>query len=69
MARKNRRNPSYLDDDDRRFFLKTLAQACEKTGWRVPAWVLMSNHYHLFVETPEPNLVDGMEWLQKQGLQ
>jgi putative transposase len=64
MARGNRRNPIYLDDDDRRFFLKTLAQTCEKTGWRVHAWVLMSNHYHLFVETPEPNLVDGMKWLQ-----
>jgi putative transposase len=43
MARGNRRNPIYLDDDDRRFFLKTLAQTCEKTGWRVHAWVLMSN--------------------------
>jgi hypothetical protein len=34
------------------------------TGWRVHAWVLMSNHYHLFIETPEPNLVAGMSWLQ-----
>ncbi|HEY5891716.1 MAG TPA: hypothetical protein VIT91_00670, partial [Chthoniobacterales bacterium] len=34
------------------------------TGWRVHAWVLMSNHYHLFIETPEPNLVTGMKWLQ-----
>src|SRR5687767_6053373 len=24
----------------------------------------MRNHYHLAVETPEPNLVDGMHWLQ-----
>jgi hypothetical protein len=34
------------------------------TGWRVHAWVLLSNHYHLFVETPEANLVAGMQWLQ-----
>ncbi len=34
------------------------------TGWRVHAWVLMSNHYHLFIQTPEPNLVAGMSWLQ-----
>ncbi len=27
------------------------------TGWRVHAWVLMSNHYHLLIETPEANLV------------
>jgi len=34
------------------------------TGWRVHAWVLMSNHYHLLIQTPEPNLVAGMKWLQ-----
>jgi hypothetical protein len=34
------------------------------TGWRVHAWVLLSNHYHLMIETPEPNLVAGMKWLQ-----
>ena len=64
MARGNRRERIYLDDDDRRFFLATLAEACGMTGWRVHAWVLMSNHYHLFIETPEPNLVAGMKWLQ-----
>ena len=31
MARGNRREPIYRDDDDRRFFLKTLAEACERT--------------------------------------
>ena len=64
MARGNRREKIFLDDDDRRFFLATLADACGMTGWRVHAWVLMSNHYHLFIETPEPNLVSGMQWLQ-----
>jgi REP element-mobilizing transposase RayT len=64
MARGNRREPIYRDDDDRRFFLKTLAEACERAGWRVHAWVLMGNHYHLLIETPEGNLVAGMKWLQ-----
>jgi len=64
MARGNRREPIFHDDDDQRFFLHTLAQACERTGWRVHAWVLMGNHYHLFIQTPEPNLVAGMSWLQ-----
>ncbi len=64
MARGNRREDIYLDDEDRRFFLGTLAEACGMTGWRVHAWVLMSNHYHLCVETPEANLVAGMQWLQ-----
>ena len=64
MARGNRREAIFLDDDDRKFFLECLAEACEKTGWRVHAWVLMGNHYHLFVETPEANLVEGMKWVQ-----
>ena len=64
MARGNRREPIYGDDDDRRFFLKTMGEACERTGWKVHAWVLMGNHYHLLLETPEPNLVAGMQWLQ-----
>ncbi len=64
MARGNRREAIFFDDDDRRFFLQALAEACEQTGWLVHAWVLMGNHYHLFLETPEANLVAGMKWLQ-----
>jgi REP element-mobilizing transposase RayT len=64
MARGNQRKAIYKDDDDRRFFLACLSECCEKTGWRVHAWVLMGNHYHLFIETPEANLVSGMKWLQ-----
>lgn len=45
-------------------FLKCLGEACDKTGWRVHAWGLMSNHYHLAVSTPRANLVEGMRWLQ-----
>jgi REP element-mobilizing transposase RayT len=64
MARDNRREDLFLDDDDWRFFIHTLGQACEMTGWRVHAWVLMSKHYQLFLQTPKPNLVAGMSWLQ-----
>jgi putative transposase len=46
MARGNRREAIYTDDEDRRFFLHALGQACERTGWRVHAWTLMGNHYH-----------------------
>ena len=49
---------------DRRGWLDTLAEASVKTGWRVHAYVLMDNHYHLLLETAEPNLSDGMKWLQ-----
>jgi putative transposase len=64
MARGNRREEIFLDEEDRRFFLKAVSEVCAQTGWRVHAWVLMGNHYHLFIETPEANLVEGMKWLQ-----
>jgi len=64
MARGNQGEPIFGDNQDRRCFLETLGEACEKTGWRVHAYVLMGNHYHLLVETPEGNLVAGMKWLQ-----
>lgn len=64
MARGNRREAIFLDDEDRKGFLSTVGEACAMTGWRVHAWVLMSNHYHLMIETPEANLVAGMKWLQ-----
>jgi putative transposase len=50
-------------DVDRHDFLKTLAEACQKTGFEVHAYCLMSNHFHLVVETPKANLVAGMQWL------
>jgi hypothetical protein len=45
-------------------FLVTLFQAADKFGWQVHAYVLMRNHFHLAVETPEPTLGEGMHWLQ-----
>lgn len=64
MARGNRRERIFRDESDRRFFCQTLGEACERAGWRVHAWALMSNHYHLMLETPKGNLVAGMQWLQ-----
>ena len=60
ISRGNRRQDIFLDDVDRQDFLKTLAEACQKTGWQVRAYCLMSNHYHLVVAPP--SLVAGMEW-------
>ena len=64
LDRGDRREAIFRDERDREIFLTTLGQACERTGWRVHAWVLMTNHYHLLMETPEPNLVAGMRWFQ-----
>ena len=63
MSRGDRQQAIYLDDVDRQDFLKTLAEACQKTGFQVQAYCLMRNHFHLVVETPNANLVAGMRWL------
>ncbi|HEX2852620.1 MAG TPA: transposase [Opitutaceae bacterium] len=47
-----------------RAFEATLAETCRRYGWRVHAYVIMRNHYHLALETPRANLVEGMHWLQ-----
>jgi putative transposase len=62
MNRGDRREPIFKDEKDRELFLETLGQCCAKTDWRVHAYCLMSNHFHLVVETPKANLVAGMKW-------
>jgi len=62
-ARGNRREAIYLDDEDRDRFLRRLAETVTLHRWRLHAWVLMTNHYHLLLETPEPNLSRGMHRL------
>lgn len=62
MNRGDRREPIFGDDTDRQCFVETLGEVCAKTGWQVHAYVLMPNHFHLVVETPQPNLVAGMKW-------
>ena len=62
MNRGDRREPIFLDDVDQEKFLTTLAEACAKTDWQVHAYCLMGNHFHLVIETPNPDLVVGMKW-------
>ena len=64
MARGNQKKDIFFDDEDRWSFLQTLQEARDRTGWGVHAWVLMNNHYHLLLQTPHANLVEGMKWLQ-----
>src|SRR5712671_5657127 len=63
MNRGDRREAIFHDDADRRRFLETLSETCAKTEWQVHAFCLMSNHFHLVVETPRANLAAGMRWL------
>jgi len=45
-------------------FVTAMEEASARHGWRVHAYVVMRNHYHLALETLRPNLADGMHWLQ-----
>ena len=47
MSRGDRREAIYKNDVDRQDVIKTLAETCQKTGWQVHAYCLMSNHFHL----------------------
>jgi putative transposase len=44
-------------------FESALGECATRCEWKVHSYVLMRNHYHLVVETPEGNLVEGMRWL------
>jgi putative transposase len=62
-ARGNEQRDIFRDDIDRERFITMFGQTVLRFGWKVLAWVLMSNHYHLVVQTPQPNVSRGMHWL------
>ena len=62
-SRGNARDPIFLTDSDRHEFLDVLAEVVSRFGWICHAYCLMSNHYHLLIETPLPNLSKGMQLL------
>ncbi|HQR44882.1 MAG TPA: transposase [Thermoanaerobaculia bacterium] len=62
-SRGNERREIFRDDADRELFLGILGRVVSVFRWRLYAWVLMDNHYHLLLETPEPNLSRGMRQL------
>ncbi len=62
-SRGNDRLPIFREDRDRTTFLGFLAIAARRFSWSVTAWVLMTNHFHLVIQTAEPNLSRGMHWL------
>ncbi|MBX3748012.1 MAG: transposase [Verrucomicrobiae bacterium] len=63
MARGNERRPIFVEDRDRQHFMELLAELPERFGVEVHAWVLMDNHYHLLLRTPEANLSRACQWL------
>lgn len=64
-ARGLNRMDLYRDDRDRRHFLELLEEMGRLYLTRLHAFVLMSNHYHLVLQTPEANLSRAMQWLNQ----
>lgn len=62
-SRGNARGKIYKDNKDREIFLETLGSVIKRYNWLCHACCLMDNHYHLMIETPEPNLSKGMRQL------
>jgi len=62
-SRGNARSDIYLGDEDREMFLDVLMHVVDRFGWICHAYCLMSNHYHLMIETPQANLSRGMRQL------
>lgn len=62
-SRGDRREDIYEDDSDRLRFLDTLEHVCKTYNWVCHSYCLMTNHYHLVVETVEGNLSQGMRHL------
>src|SRR5689334_7999776 len=61
MTRGNARQDIVLDDDDRARLLADLERSVTRSGWELLAFVVMSNHLHLLLRTPRPNLARGMQ--------
>ena len=62
-SRGNERREIVRDDRDREAWLARLQRVATQSDWRVFAFALMDNHYHLFLQTPRPNLSSGMQIL------
>jgi putative transposase len=59
-SRGNEKKPTFKDDTDRQNFLNTLQHVNKRYNWICHAYCLMTNHYHLLIETPDGNLSIGM---------
>ena len=64
MSRGVAQGEIFYADEDYRKFLEYLEKTSEKFQLEIFAFVLMGNHYHLFLRTREANLSRAMQWLQ-----
>lgn len=62
-ARGNERKKIFFNPTDNEKFLQYISEAKKKYGIIVHCYVLMTNHYHLIIETPEANLSKAMHYI------
>jgi putative transposase len=65
ISRSNYQKEFFLSENTGTAFERTILETVERCIWKLHAYVIMSHHYHLAIETLEPNLVEGMKWLQR----
>ena len=63
INRGNYRAPIFASPGAAQAFEKCLFEAVALHRWRLHAFAIMSNHFHLAVETPEANLTESVHWL------
>ena len=64
INRGNYRQWMFREASTKAAFESCLFEACERGHWLLHAFAILDNHYHLALETPQGNLVAGMQWLQ-----
>jgi putative transposase len=63
INRGNYRRDLFAGSGAAESFQTCLWEAVGSCGCKLHAFVIMRNHFHLALETPEPNLSAGMKWL------
>lgn len=62
-SRGNERKPIFRNESDFSTFIGVLSDVCDRYNWVIHAYCLMTNHYHLLIETLDANLSKGMRQL------
>ena len=63
INRGNAGEDIFISDRNKEKFLEYLNKANERYGVTIHAYCLMTNHYHLLIETPLPNLSQAIKWV------
>jgi REP element-mobilizing transposase RayT len=63
MHRGNAGSDLFKSEKDREKLLQYFGQAVERYAIKVHTYCLMTNHYHLLIETPHANLSQAIKWI------